>query len=124
VDSRGCYLDVLPIAEQPAEKAFRHWAPANISRTNEEDAFHDFKAGALPTSQGKIKPNQVNARGRMSAKFCPGGTSDISRWCQPPVLGNEGASPGRGDGNHTMQFHRPSGTRRIFHPFPVVITTG
>jgi hypothetical protein len=60
--SGGRDLNVLPIAQQAAEKPFRHRAPANISCTNEEDAFHDFKAGALPTSQSKIKPNQVNAR--------------------------------------------------------------
>jgi hypothetical protein len=61
VNSSGRDLDVLPIAEQPAEKPFRHRAPANISCTNEEDAFHDSQAGALPTWQRKIKPNQVNA---------------------------------------------------------------
>jgi hypothetical protein len=42
VDPGGSDLDVLTIAEKTAEQAFRHGAPANISRANEEDAFHDF----------------------------------------------------------------------------------
>ena len=61
VHAGGSDLDVLAIAEQPAEKPFRHRAAADISGANEEDAFHDSRAGALPASQGKIKPNQVNA---------------------------------------------------------------
>jgi hypothetical protein len=50
VDSGGRDVDVFPIAQETAEQPFRHWAPANISRTDEEDAFHDFKAGAVPVS--------------------------------------------------------------------------
>jgi hypothetical protein len=41
VDARGSYFNVLPIPEEATEKTFRHRASANISRTNEEDAFHD-----------------------------------------------------------------------------------
>jgi hypothetical protein len=62
VHSGGSDLNIFPIAQHPAEKAFRHRAPANISCANKEDAFHGSKAGALPTWQSKIKPNQVNAR--------------------------------------------------------------
>jgi hypothetical protein len=42
VDPGGSDLDVLAIAKKTAEQAFRHRASANISRANEEDAFHDF----------------------------------------------------------------------------------
>jgi hypothetical protein len=62
VHSGGRDLDVLPIAEQSAEKPYRHRAPANISCTNEEDAFHDSKPARCRLRKGKIKPNQVNAR--------------------------------------------------------------
>jgi hypothetical protein len=62
VHSGGSDLDVFAIAQHPAKKAFRHRAPANISCANKEDAFHGSRAGALPTWQSKIKPNQVNAR--------------------------------------------------------------
>src|SRR5204863_6012053 len=36
-------LDILSIAEEAAEKALCHRAPANISCANEEDAFHESK---------------------------------------------------------------------------------
>src|SRR5437667_11550911 len=39
----GRDFDIFPIAEEPAEKALCHRAPANISCTNEEDTFHDSK---------------------------------------------------------------------------------
>ena len=39
----GSDLDLLAVAKKTTEEAFRHRAPANISRANEEDAFHDFR---------------------------------------------------------------------------------
>jgi hypothetical protein len=42
VHAGGSDLNLLAIAEKTPEQAFRHWAPANISRANEEDAFHAF----------------------------------------------------------------------------------
>jgi len=42
VDPGRSDFDLLAIAEETPEQAFRHRAPANISRANEEDAFHDF----------------------------------------------------------------------------------
>ena len=40
----GSDLDVLAIAEQTAEKSFRHGAAANVAGANKEDAFHDVKS--------------------------------------------------------------------------------
>ncbi len=59
VHSGGCDLDVLPIAEKPAEKPFRHRAPANISCTNEEDAFHDSKPARCRL--GNVKSNRIKS---------------------------------------------------------------
>ena len=61
MDAGGCDFDVLAIAEQPAEKPFRHGAAANISCTNEEDAFHNAEPARARLREGKIKPIQVNA---------------------------------------------------------------
>src|SRR5947208_2835373 len=37
----GSDLDLFAVAKKTPEEAFRHRASANISRANEEDAFHD-----------------------------------------------------------------------------------
>jgi hypothetical protein len=38
---------------------------------------------------------------------CPGGRSDISRWCKPPDLCQQERKPRQGRGNHATPFHRP-----------------
>jgi hypothetical protein len=66
----GSDFNVLPIAQQSPKKSFSHGAATDISGTNEQDAFHDSKNGAMPVRQPKIKPNQVNAReGRASSRL-------------------------------------------------------
>jgi len=58
----GSDFNVFTIAEQPAEKPFRHRAPANISCTNEEDAFHDFEPARYRL--GKVKSNRTKSTDR------------------------------------------------------------
>ena len=55
----GRHLNVFAVAEQPAEKALRHRASANISGTNEEDAFHGF--GPARYRLGKVKSNRIKS---------------------------------------------------------------
>ena len=43
VHTGRCDFDVLAIAEKTPEQPFGHRAAANISRADEEDAFHDFE---------------------------------------------------------------------------------
>jgi hypothetical protein len=78
VDAGGSDLDVFPVANEPAEKAFRHWAPANVSSANKEDAFHGDGTGAMPVGQSKTEPNQVNAAGDSAAQFQPGRSADAA----------------------------------------------
>jgi hypothetical protein len=58
----GGDLNVFAIAEQTAEKAFRHWASADVSGTNEEDAFHDF--GPARYRLCKVKSNRIKSTQR------------------------------------------------------------
>jgi hypothetical protein len=55
----GCDFDVFAIAEQTAEEALCHRAAADISRADEEDAFHDFEPA--PCRQGKLRPNEIKS---------------------------------------------------------------
>ncbi len=57
--ARGSDLDVLPVPEKAAEKTFRHRAPANISCTNEEDAFHDSEPANC--RQSNLKSNRIKS---------------------------------------------------------------
>src|SRR2546428_157766 len=43
VYTSGRNLDVFAVADQTAEETFRDRAPANITRTNKENAFHGVR---------------------------------------------------------------------------------
>jgi hypothetical protein len=59
VDAGGRDLDVTAVAEETAEKAFRHGTAANISRADKEDVFHDVTPA--PCRQIKVKLNRVKS---------------------------------------------------------------
>jgi hypothetical protein len=65
----GGDLNVFAIAKQTAKKPFRHGAAANISSTNEKDAFHGFKPARHRFRNLKFKPNQVNEGAVFSASL-------------------------------------------------------
>jgi hypothetical protein len=43
VNARGSNLNIFAIPKKTAKKAFRNGTATNVSRTNEEDAFHNLR---------------------------------------------------------------------------------
>ena len=48
MNSGGIGLDILAIAEEPAEKSHRHGAAANVACADKENVFHDARSATTP----------------------------------------------------------------------------
>lgn len=53
-------LDIVPVAHKMMKEAFGDWAAANISRTDEKDAFHDEMPEQPGRQEPRIEDRQVN----------------------------------------------------------------
>ena len=92
--------------------AFSRFAGAESALIAATEALDATRLGCRVTAPG--------CQNRTAEMLVPEGRWILAGGDNHRFFGNKSTSPGRGSGNRTMPFRRPSGTRRIFHPYPVV----